>query len=116
MQCRAHVAQLGRLYPELQAAGAEVLVILGDSMERAGAYAQSLKAPFPVLADPERKVYGEYGLDRAMVVIQRTASIVVDGGGTIQYMKKATNPMTWLQDSRELVDIVRGLGKPATWA
>ena len=113
MQCRAHVAQLGRHYKEFQAAGAETVVILGDSMERAAAYASSLKAPFPVLADPERAVYHQYGLEKTMLVIQRTASVVVDREGVIQYIKRATNPMLWLQESRELLDFVTGSGKSA---
>ncbi len=29
MQCRSHIAQLGRLYEDFQAAGAEMLMILG---------------------------------------------------------------------------------------
>jgi peroxiredoxin len=106
MQCRSHVAQLGRLYKDFQAAGAEILVILGDTPERARSYASLLKAPFPVLADPEREVYHRYGLDRAVLVIQRTASIVVDREGVIQYIKRATNPMLWLQESGELRDFV----------
>jgi peroxiredoxin len=56
MQWRALVAQLGRMYKEFQAAGAEVPIILGDTLEHARSYAGQLKAPFPVLADPDRKV------------------------------------------------------------
>ncbi len=111
MQCRAHVAQLGRLYNDFAAAGAEVLVILGDTAERARQYADSLNVPFPVLSDPERALYHRYGLDKTMGVIQRTASIVVDRHGLIRYMRRATNPMVWLQDSRELLDFVATLNR-----
>lgn len=109
MQCRSHVAQLGRLYPELQAAGAEVLVILGDSPERAAHYGGSLHVPFPILADPTEAVYHRFGLHKAMLLIQRTASVVVDRDGRIRYLKRATNPGTWLQESQELVRVVRQL-------
>ena len=110
MQCRFHVAQLGRLHDDFKAAGAEVLVILGDSPERARSYAELLKTPFPVLADPDRTVYHRFDLERAFLVIQRTASVVVDQDGGIRYIKRATNPMQWLQESRELLGVVRGLG------
>lgn len=110
MQCRSHVAQLGRLYPEIQAAGADVLVILGDSPERAARYGVSLHVPFPILADPTEAVYHRFGLHKAMLLIQRTASVVVDRDGRIRYLKRATNPGTWLQESRELVQVVRQLG------
>jgi peroxiredoxin Q/BCP len=103
MQCRVHAAQLGRLYPEFQAANTEVLVILGDSVTRAQSYANSLKLPFPVLADPEHHVYAEYGLDKAFVLIQRTASLLIDQAGVIRYARQATNPNTWLQESKSLL-------------
>jgi len=109
MQCRSHVAQLGRLYPELQAAGAAVLVILGDSVERAKRYGAALHTPFPILADPSQTVYHRFGLDKALLVIQRTASVVVDRSGRIRYLKRATNPTTWLQESRELLQVVQAL-------
>jgi peroxiredoxin Q/BCP len=109
MQCRVHVAQLGRLYKDFQAAGAEVLVILGDTPDRALRYSESLHTPFPVLADPERDVYKVFGLEKALLVIQRTASVVVDREGVIRYIKRATNPMTWLQESQELLDATRAL-------
>jgi peroxiredoxin len=110
MQCRSHVAQLGRLYPEFQAGGADVLVILGDSPERAARYSASLHAPFLILADPTEAVYHRFGLHKALLLVQRTASVVVDRGGTIRYLKRATNPGTWLQESQELLQVVRQLG------
>lgn len=112
MQCRSHVAQLGRLYPEIQAAGTEVLVILGDSPERVARYGASLNAPFPILADPEHEVYHRFDLERAYLVMQRTASVIVGREGRIRYIRRATNPMTWLQESKELVQVIQGLDSP----
>lgn len=109
MQCRSHVAQLGRMYEDFQAAGAEVIVILGDTPERAIKYAEQLKVPFPVLADPERRVYQALDLNKVAFVIQRTASVIVDREGVIRYVKRATNPMTWLQESLELLEFVKGM-------
>jgi peroxiredoxin len=101
---------LGRLNKKFQTAEAEILVILGDTPERARRYAELLKAPFPVLADPDRAVYHRYDLEKAFILIQRTASVVVDRHGVIQYIKRTTNPMLWLQESGELLDFVVGLG------
>jgi peroxiredoxin len=109
MQCRQHVGQLGRLYPQFQSAGAQVIVILGDTPERARRYAETLHTPFPVLSDPDRAVYHRFGLDKTMFVIQRTASVVVDRQGIVRYIKRASNPMTWLQESQELLKVVQGL-------
>ena len=106
MQCRSHVAQLGRLYKDFQAAGAEILVILGNTPERVRKYAEQLKTPFPVLADPDRAIYHSYDLEKAIFGIQRTASVIVDRQGMIQYIKRTTNPILWLQESRELLSFV----------
>ena len=111
MQCRVHTGQLGRLYPEFKASNAEIVVILGDTPERARKYAESLKLPFPVLADVDRAVYHQFGLEKALFVIQRTASVIIDQGGVIRYLKQATNPNTWLAESRELLQAAKGLAQ-----
>jgi peroxiredoxin Q/BCP len=106
MQCRSHVSQLGKLYEQFNEAGAEVVVILGDTLERAQEYAKLLNLPFPVLSDPERKVYKIYELEKYFLLIQRTASIVIDRNGVVQYLKRTTLPNVWLQESRELLGFV----------
>lgn len=109
MQCRSHSAQLGRLYSDFKAANCEILLILGEPVEKAKRYAESLHLPFPVLADPERKVYHQYGLEKALLFIQRTASVVIDPKGVIRYMKSTTSPMVWLDESRELMNFVKSM-------
>jgi len=106
MQCRAHVAQLGRMNDEFVKAGAQILIILGDTLEHASKYAQTIKTPFPILADPDRAVYHRYELDK-VIGIQRTASVIVDPNGVIRYLKRSINPMTWLQESKELIQAVQ---------
>ena len=106
MQCRAHVSQLGKLYEQFKAAGAEVVVILGDTLERAQEYVKILNLPFPVLSDPDRDVYRVYELEKYFLLVQRTASIVVDRAGVVQYLKRTTLPQVWLQESRELFGFV----------
>ena len=81
-------------------------MILGDTLEKAKEYANTLKLPFLVLSDPNREVYLLYELEKYFKLIQRTASIVVDREGHVQYLKRTTNPMVWLQESRELFGFV----------
>ena len=107
MQCRTHVAQLGRMNNEFVKAGAQILIILGDTLERAHRYAESLKAPFPVLADPERSVYHRFEFEKNFIGLQRTASVFVDQNGVIRYIKRSVNPMIWLQESKELLEAVQ---------
>jgi len=107
MQCRAHVAQLGRMNDEFVKAGAQILVILGDTLERARSYAETFKTPFPILADPEREIYHLFELEKNFIGIQRTASVIVDQNGVIRYLKRAINPLTWLEESKELLQAVQ---------
>jgi peroxiredoxin len=106
MQCRAHVSQLGKFYEQFKEAGAEVIVILGDTLEKAQEYVRILNLPFPVLSDPDREVYQLYELEKYFLLIQRTASIVIDRGGRVKYLKRTTLPNVWLQESRELFGFV----------
>ncbi len=115
MQCRAHVAQLGRHYQEVQSEGVEVLIILGDTVQRAQSYVETLHLPFPVLADPGRRVYHKYGLEKALGFIQRTASVIVDRAGVIRYSKTAINPFTWLPENRELLQAVHRIKEQENW-
>ena len=107
MQCRSHVAQLGRMNDEFVKAGVQILIILGDTPDRARKYAETLKTPFPVLADPERANYHRFELTKNFIGIQRTASVIVDQNGMIRYIKRSTNPNTWLQESKELLRAVQ---------
>lgn len=108
MQCRSHAAQLGRIYDEFKANNVEILLILGEMLEKARKYAESMHLPFPILADPTRGVYQQYGLDKTLF-IQRTASIIVDCDGIIRYIRTVFNPMPWLQESRAVLDFVKTL-------
>ena len=107
MQCRSHVAQLGRMNGEFTKAGVQILVVLGGTLDQARRYAESLKSPFPILSDPERAVYHTFELTKNFIGFQRTASIIVDQNGVIQYIKRSTNPMPWLQESKELLMAVQ---------
>ena len=109
MQCRSHAAQLGRLNADFQAANSQVLVILGDTLERARSYRETLHLPFPVLSDPQRLVYHQYGLEKALLVIQRTASVVVDQAGIIRYLVRVTDPTRWLAESHKVLEAARSL-------
>ena len=92
---------------EFVKAGAQILIILGDTLDRARKYAEILKVPFPILADPTREFYHRFELQKNFIGIQRTASVIVDPNGVIRYLKRSVNPMTWLQESKELIQAIQ---------
>lgn len=108
-QCRTHVTQLGKMYEQFREAGAEILVVLGEGVEKAREYKESIKLPFPILSDPDRAVYHLYELEKYFLLFQRTASLVIDKDGVVRYLKRTTVPNVWLQESRELYGFVLSL-------
>jgi peroxiredoxin len=110
-QCRIHVNQLGRMYGQFKDAGAEIVVILGEDVDRARKYAEGIKLPFPILSDPNREIYLLYELEKYFLLYQRTASLVIDKAGVVRYLKRTTLPNVWLQESRELFGFVDSLNE-----
>jgi peroxiredoxin len=110
-QCRTHVTQLGRMYDQFREAGAEIIVILGENVEKAREYAAGIGLPFPILSDPDRAIYQLYELEKYFLLFQRTASVVVDKDGIVRYLKRTTVPNVWLQESRELFGFVDSLNE-----
>jgi peroxiredoxin len=110
-QCRTHVAQLGRMQDQFREAGAEIVVILGNDLDTAKIYADGIDLPFPILSDPERKIYHLYELEKYFLLFQRTASLVVDKLGIVRYLKRTTVPNVWLQETRELYGFVDSLNQ-----
>ncbi len=113
-QCRTHVAQLGRMYDQFREAGAEIIVILGESVEKTREYADAIGLPFPILSDPNREIYHLYELEKYFLLFQRTASLVVDKDGIVRYLKRTTVPNVWLQESRELFGFADSLNEGQT--
>ena len=109
VQCRTHVAHMGRMYEQFKEAGSETIVILGEDLEVARKYAEGLSLPFPILSDKGRVVYALYELEKYFLLFQRTASIVVDKEGIVRYLKRTTVPNVWLQESRELFGFIDSL-------
>ena len=110
-QCRTHVTQLGRMYDQFREAGAEIIVILGEDVEKSREYADGIGLPFPILSDPDRAIYHLYELEKYFLLFQRTASLVVDKDGLVRYLKRTTVPNVWLQESRELFGFVDSLNE-----
>jgi len=110
-ECRTHVMQLGRMYDQFREAGTEIIVVLGENVDKAREYVNANNLPFPILADSYRDVYKLYELEKYFMLYQRTASLVVDKDGVVRYLKRTTLPFVWLQESRELYGFVDSLNE-----
>ncbi len=111
MQCRGHVASLRRVYEHLQARGITILVVGGGSKQDAARLKTVYQLPFPVLADKDRSVYALYGLDKVLLLVQRSASFLIDRQGIVRYVRRASSPSASL-DQAELMREVEKVEKP----
>jgi peroxiredoxin len=93
------------MYEQFQAEDTEVLVIGCGSVRDAGRVARMFKLPFPVLSDPERALYPRYDLDKALVVIQRSGTFLVDKQGIVRYIHQATNPRGSVEEAELLKEV-----------
>jgi peroxiredoxin Q/BCP len=105
--CVGHVLELARANDQLGKEGVAVLVIGGGNVDAAKRMATRYNLPFPVLADPGRTVYGQYGLDRVLALWQKSGSFLVDCQGNLRYANSAGKPSAGLDLAEIGSEIVR---------
>ncbi len=71
-------------YGEFEQRGAHLLVVSSTDLEMTSFVAETLRAPYPVLSDPEWGVFHRYGTGSAMGV-PLPASFVIDAAGVIRW-------------------------------
>lgn len=81
--CKAFVAQLREVYPELQSLGVEIATMTMGRPDMTREFCRQQDIPFACLADPERQVYQAYGLIDSLI--------------------GATHPTTWLSYARSVL-------------
>jgi len=82
---------------ELDSLDATALIIGGGPELSARLATRWLNTPYPVLHDPERAVYRAYGFDRALGVVQRSGTVVIDSSGVVRLAHGGANPMDALR-------------------
>lgn len=65
--CNYRIHELMARYDEFQKAGIRLVGVMQSSPDRIAKYAEKRKAPFPIIADPERKLYREYGVSASLM-------------------------------------------------
>lgn len=70
-------------FPELALAGASVVGISTDDHETQCAFADSLRAPFPMIPDADRRISNAYGVLMPLIRIPRRVTFIVNPLRTI---------------------------------
>jgi peroxiredoxin len=70
-------------FAELQIAGASVVGVSTDDQETQCAFAESLKAPFPMIADADKRISTAYGVLMPLIGVPRRVTFIVNPLRTI---------------------------------
>ncbi|MGH9342454.1 MAG: redoxin domain-containing protein [Terriglobia bacterium] len=74
-------------------ASAQVISISVDSPAKNKAYAESLKATYPILSDHRRAVSREYGVLMPVIRLAKRVTFVIDQRGIIQAIQRGGDAM-----------------------
>jgi peroxiredoxin Q/BCP len=67
-------------------AGAEVIGVSSDSVDRHAAFAEHHKLPFTLLSDAKGQLRKTYGVPSLLGVVPGRVTYVIDQGGTVRYI------------------------------
>jgi peroxiredoxin len=87
-----HAVQLGLVSAQLASLDTALLVLVPGPPEQALKIAKLIRASFPVLADPDHRVFRSFGLGRKLLVMQQSGSALVDREGALVYVRRSTSP------------------------
>ena len=90
-------------------AGAEVIGVSSDSVDRHAAFATHHKLPFTLLSDKGGKVRKAYGVPAALGFIPGRVTYVIDRDGTVRHVfNSMTNISGHVNDALEVVRQLQG--------
>ncbi|MBL4706817.1 MAG: redoxin domain-containing protein [Flavobacteriales bacterium] len=70
--CLARVKELIKRREELRLQGIEVLVIIAAEVQKVVKSSTKNHAPFPIIADPEQKIFLKYGISKTNFILMKT--------------------------------------------
>lgn len=133
--CRGHADALRNFYPDIQAAGGEVVLVTMNEPDKLATFKQQLELPFVCLADPKQEAYRAYQCPRGSLlsvmgpamwgraiqmllrhglgkpvgdVMQLPGSFVIDRAGILRFVHRSQNSADWASP-QELIDVLKSL-------
>lgn len=82
--CTAEACSLRDLHTDIQHAGLRVVGISPQSVESHQRFREKYSLPFTLLADPDKKVIKQYGVDGPLGIGVRRGTFLIDPRGVIQ--------------------------------
>jgi thioredoxin-dependent peroxiredoxin len=105
--CTAEACAFRDSYEVFTDAGAEVIGVSSDSVDRHAGFAGQHKLPFTLLSDQGGRVRKSYGVPAKLGVVPGRVTYVIDRGGTVRHV---FNSMTNIgQHVDQALEVVRQL-------
>jgi thioredoxin-dependent peroxiredoxin len=102
--CTAEACAFRDSYEVFTGAGADVIGISSDSVERHAAFAGKHKLPFTLLSDKGGQVRKSYGVPAALGVVPGRVTYVIDRQGTVRHVfNSMTNIGKHISDALQVV-------------
>ena len=90
--CTKQACGIRDSWGEFQRAGAEVFGISADSQASHERFKSKYSLPFTLLADPEHKVGGPYGVEQEGKSSYERSTFVIDAEGNVAKIMRRVNP------------------------
>ena len=104
--CTAQACSLRDGFQAIQAAGAVILGVSADGRASHKAFAEKHGLPFSLLADPDRRIIGAYGVKMPLLGMSRRVTFLIDRQGVIR--KVVTDTRTKDHD-QQVLQLLKGL-------
>lgn len=106
--CTKQMCQYRDQFEEFQGVEAVLLGISPQSVEKHTEWIAAKHFPFPLLADPDKRVIEAYGVKGFGPIPVKRSTFVIDTEGVVRHRRSASLGMTWDKPG-ELARIVAGL-------
>jgi len=82
--CTAQACSLRDGFAEIKAAGAVILGVSADNSQSHKAFAEKFHLPFSILADPEKRIIGAYGVKMPLLGLAKRVTFLIDRQGMVR--------------------------------
>lgn len=107
--CTAQACSFRDKYQDFQDAGAQVVGVSDDPVDKHAGFARHHRLPFTLLADPDEAVHRQYGLDKLLGFLRARVTFVIDSKGVIQLV--FDDRLRALRHVDAALETVRGLAR-----
>jgi len=104
--CTDQACSLRDAYGAILAAGAVVLGVSADNEVSHAAFAAKYHLPFSILADPDKKIIGDYGVKVPILGIAKRWTFIIDKQGLI---RQIINDVDTKNHDQQVLDLLKGL-------